>query len=298
MVGGRIFLLMVCHLLLLLIKRAMTTTLTTLQHQREWISIEAFASLTLDIPDLLQRCLPHARSAFSEFIAHFVPSDKGVSLNRDQQAFMKVVEQHKYLDLAPTAAYVPEGLKVPYLHYINLLGPAVDHALKVQATLTTYTAYLALLLTNRDQRFSTKDSAVVYKAMEAKRTQLNADLGSCFNDSSHRTDVSYADVVERNTEWPTLLHAATALGTDINSVNRKILQKDVDSAVELIDRLIEMVQRGELKDASPNIALELSDGAYQVACELEFLAIVTYRVMALTTAINRTTTRITQVYTQ
>jgi hypothetical protein len=259
---------------------------------REWIALEAEHSLSINFSNLIHRFLPNARGVFAALAQKFSASEEGIVLTRDQRAFMKVVEAHKYLDLSPIVAYVPEGLDVPYLHYTNALGPAVDHAANVQTLLAGYSTYIAMLLTNHDERFSTKDSAVSYKGLETLRDRFNKDLGDCFKNGSHNTDVRYGDVVERNSDWNLVFPAAASLSDKMNGVDRKVLTKTLNDTVHLMDRLIENIQKDEFKGASPTMLTELADGAYQMASEVEFFATVYYRIMALTASIDRTTKNI------
>ena len=265
------------------------TLMNTLRHDREWIAIESEHSLSINFSDLIHRFLPNARGVFSGLVAKFAPDSEGIVLSRDQRAFMRVVEEHKYMDLAPIVAFVPEGLETTYLHYMNALNPVAEHVIMIQERLAAYSTYIAMLLTNKDERFSTVDSAIVYKGLEEQRATFNKDLGSCFQTGSHETDVRYGDVVERNNDWTLVFHSGAQLSDKLNGVNRKVLVKTLQDTVHLMDRLIEAAKKDDFKGASPTMLSELADGAYQMASEVEFFATVYYRVMALTASIDRTT---------
>lgn len=268
------------------------TLMNTLRHDREWIAIESEHSLSINFSDLIHRFLPNARGVFAGLVSKFQASSEGIVLTRDQRAFMRVVETHKYMDLAPIVAFVPEGLEVTYLNYMAALGPVTDHVAKIQELLAQYSTYIAMLLTNKDERFSTANSAVVYQGLEGQRAAFNKDLGACFQTGSHETDVRYGDVVERNNDWTLVFSSAASLSDKMNGVNRKVLAKTLQDTVHLMDRLIEAAKKDDFKGASPTMLSELADGAYQIASEVEMFATVYYRVMALTTAIDRTTQNI------
>lgn len=275
-----------------------TQTLQHLNHQREWVALEAeVASGTFDVAGLVDRFLPQAKELFAGFVSRFSPSDPAIALTRDQREFMRVIEAVKYLDLAPTTAYVPQGLEATYLDYLNMLGPAVDYAVKAGERLSTYTAFLAMLLTNRDHRFSAQDNAVIYKEMERTRAGLNQDLGSCFN-STHVAESRYDKVVARNSDWTQVFHSLEKITTEVNRVDRKQLQKNAHDASDLMSKLIDVIQRNEMNDSSPNVVLEMADGAFQIASELEFYATIYYRVLALATAVNETTFNIKRIFKQ
>ena len=290
--SGSNFSQMLCKTLFTPIKVAMDATMmNTLRHDREWIAIESEHSLSINFSDLIHRFLPNARGIFAGLVTKFAPDAEGIVLTRDQRDFMLVVESHKYMDLAPIVAFVPEGLDT-YMHYMNVLGPVAEHVSKVQERLSAYSTYIAMLLTNKDERFATTNSAIAYQGLESERAAFNKDLGACFKNGSHTTDVRYGDVVERNTDWTLVFHSAAQLSDKLNGVNRKGLVKTLQDTVHLMDRLIEAAKRDDFKGASPTMLSELADGAYQMASEVEFFAAVYYRMMALTASIDRTTKNI------
>lgn len=269
----------------------------SLEHERNWVALEADGLHLPDISALLQRVLPEARAAFSNLVARFAPSDEPVpSLNRQQRDFVEVTKKFKYLDLAPIVAYVPEGLDVSFTHYANILSPIVTHVGGVEKLLNTYTTYLALLVTNRDHRHSMEDSGWMFKSLEEQRATFNNDLNSCFKNGSHATETTYGKVIERNSDWPQLFVTVQQLSDKLNGVNRKSLQKSIADCTHLLDKVTDMVKRGDLVDGSPAMVKEIADGAFQVASELEMFAVTMYRLLALTTAINDTMKNVLRIH--
>ena len=269
----------------------------SLQIERNYIALEADGLVMPNIPALLARVLPEAKAAFSGLISRFAPSEPAIpSLNRQQREFVEVTKKFRYLDLAPIVAYVPEGLNVSYAHYANVLAPIVTHVEGVEKLLNTYVTYLAMLVTNRDHRHSMVDSGWMFKSLEEQRATFNNDLKSCFENGSHVTEVKYGDVIERNSDWPQLFVTVQQLSDKMNSVNRKSLQKATADAVHLMDKVTEMVKRGELKDGSPAMVKEIADGAFQVASELEMFAVTYYRIVALTTSIEDTMKNVLRIH--
>lgn len=268
--------------------------LDTLRLHREWVALEALSLEGFNARELLTRFLPDTKAVLAKLSASFAPTEPAIAFTKSQHEFLRLVEQRKYLDLAPLGAYVPEGMDVSYLQYLAVLAPIVEHVAKVPGLLNAYSTHLALLLSNADHRRSTQTSAVPYKQLETARTELQQSLGKCFKNGSHTTDTRYDRVVDRNNDWTQIFAQMEQITSQINSVDRKHLQRATADTVHLVDKVLEMAHKTDLSDAQPGVVLELSDGAYQLACELESFAAVSYRVLTLANAIKETVASLTK----
>jgi hypothetical protein len=85
------------------------------------------------------------------------------------------------------------------------------------------------------------------------------------------------------------------MSKEINKIERSHLNKKVDECVEMLDRISNRIHEGHFDKVSPAILIDLSDGAFQVASELEFYSIVYYRVLGLSESISRTIKHIEKV---
>ena len=270
-------------------------SLQTLRHYRDVVALETFSVQALDVTTMLKRMMPDIRTHFSNFVARFSATDKPIPLTRDQRMFIQLLEKHNYADLAPLGVTVPEGLSVDYLAFAHILKQASDHAVKVQQLLATYTTYLAMLVTNEFQRFETKNSVQVYQGMATEGEQILKEMGACFKPGSHETKASYGDVIARNKDWELVFGEADSLSKQMNSVDRTALNKKVKEAAELMDKVIQMLKDGKMESSAHEVAQELSEGAYQIAQELEYFSVVYYRVLGFVTAVNATVAKVREV---
>lgn len=266
-----------------------------LKHHRDVVALETFSVATLDVNAMLKNIFPEIKRHFLEFTSRFSSNDQPIPLSRDQRAFMRLLEKHNYVDIAPLGVFVPEGLTVDYVSFAQALKRGVDHAVKVQDLLNKYTTYLALLITNEFQRFETQNSAKVYDGLQAEREEILKEIGACFKPGSHETKAKYDEVVKRNNDWPIVFGEIETLSKTINSVNRGVLNKKVREASELMEKVITMLKAGKMEGSAPEVAQELSDGAYQIASELEFFSVMYYRTLAFVTAVNASTDKVTEV---
>lgn len=270
-------------------------SLEELQRQRDWMALETMSMTMPNVAELLNRALPEVTKTFRELAAKFSPKGEALEIKGDQKDFLKLIENHRYLDLAPLRASVPEGLNVTYLHYLNELTPMVAHAVEVGALVANYKTYLATVITNRDHRIASTNAATIYKGLEDKRARWAKDLGACFKNGSHNTNVTYGDVVERNNEWTLVFQLANKLSKQLDTVNRKDLHQGVSDISHLVDKFMGLVKGGHIQEGSAEMVYAVAEGAFQVASEIELFAILYYRLLAINAMLKDTTESISKI---
>lgn len=268
--------------------------LESMRISRDRVALEA--SVSSAVSQLLQHAWPSFNQGIKEFFG-LVPTDhKPVDLTREQRTFMQYLEKHTYLDVAPIGAFVPEGLKVPYLTYIHALAPSVAHVKTALREVTaTYSQFLSELLSNPEAKLNTSSKVNYYRSWETEREQLNKTLANNFTQGSHETRTSMGEVVQRNGDWTRVFHEVDALAADINSISRQELNKTLASINELVDVVDKKIKRGELEGISRQAMEHLAEGAYGVAREIEFYVAIFYKVEALSQAVNQTTHKFVEI---
>lgn len=269
-------------------------SLQTLRHYRDVVALETFSVQALDVTGMLKNIFPDIKKHFLDFANRFTSNDKPVPLARHEAAFIKLLSKHNYVDIGPLTVYVPEGLDTDYLTLAAALKRGVEHAAKVQDLLNKYTTYLALLITNEYQRFSTENSAKVYAGLQEERESALKDIGACFKPGDHSTVKKLADVVGRNKDWELIFGEVDTLSKLTNGISRDTLNKKVKEATGYMDTVIKMLQAGKMESTAHEVAQELSDGAFQIASELEFFSSMYYRVMAFAESVNASVDKLTE----
>lgn len=270
-----------------------TNHLEQLRLQRDHIALEAFAG---DVKALLFSTFPSMVKELVGYTDQFAPETPPVVVTSSQADFLKEIAKHPYLEICPLAAFVPEGLNATFYKYGAELLLATMHASRIlTGGLTAYSTFLAQLVNNDQEKFSTFDHGRAYKALSEERTKLNSDMGKCFKNGSTKTEVSLGDVTDRNTDWQHVFAISDNMTKLINSVDRKALNKKVAECKDLLGIIIKKIENDQFNGMSPQAIKNLSDGAYQAACELEFYAVVYYKVVAYTTAVDRTVSHFKKV---
>lgn len=260
--------------------------LNALRIERDRLAMEA--SLSMNLTGLLKDTFPAIMAGFTSFVARFAPDAPAVQLTRKQSEFVRELNKHAYLDIAPLTAYVPEGLNVTYLEYLGHLPGAASHAADVLKHLSSYSTYLSQLITNSEQKLSSTSLTREFTGWERERMEHNKALGACFALGSTRTERTIGDVVNRNSDWSPVFHRSDELTKTINAIDRSVLTKKVNECAGLLETIMTKIDRGDFEGVSPQAITNLSDGAYNVASELEFFVATYYKVSALAESINRT----------
>lgn len=274
------------------------TDLNSLRIETSRVSLESFSGA--DVKQLLTNTFPSIVSNVKEFFAGFTPANANnpaIILSFNEAAFIKEVSTHSYLDIAPLAAFVPEGLDVTYSKYSEELMPAVAHASKIlSGVMTSYSTFLSQLISNSDLKLSTQSFEKIYTELTKEREKLNVEIGKCFKRGSTKAEVTIGDVVDRNADWHNVINSADVMLKLINGVDRKALNKKINECSDLLDVILAKMNRNEFEGMSPEIIRNLSDGAYQVASELEFYSVTFYKVMAYSASISNTVEHFENVF--
>lgn len=273
----------------------MDHTAQTLIPQRRLVALEAL--ITSDMSGLVRRVMPSIQSGIKGFREAFGQAP-AVGVTSDQKRFLSdVVAKRTYNTLEPLTAYVPQGLKVTYLEYAQVLYNAVEHAATAPQVINEYATFLAQLVSNKMSLSVTSSKRRLYQDMQETRLKLAQEVQKCF-DNTARSETKVENVIKRNSEWSTLFVHCENISRVINSVERSVLQKKVDECTDLLDAISRQIAEGHFDKASPEVLLDLSEGAYQVASELEFYSVMYYNAQTFTHAVTRTLERITKVSDQ
>lgn len=256
---------------------------TQFKRLRDQVALEAYA--VSDLSGLVSRIIPSVADNLASFKGMFVQAPM-VSLSGEKD-FLKSLDKRTYPSLMPLTAYVPEGMKKTYVEYAEKLFAAVNHVAVAPSIIDEYATFLSMLVSNKDAILETATRKRAWEALYKKREEANHALQSCF-DSSTTTTRKIEDVIKRNADWKPLTDLINEMNVGIARIERSHLNKQVENCSDLIERIRKLIDQGHFEKSSPETIMDLADGAYQVASELEFYAVVFYRVQGLTQAVERT----------
>lgn len=263
-------------------------------HLRNVISQEAISMQ--GIVNSISNLIPSLQSHFQNFVKGFSKSEPAVQLKGNERDFVRLIDDRVYLNLAPLLAYVPEGLEVSYIDYLDVLTLSAEHSHRVaQDALNNYSVMLAQIITNRELKKSMLPLDSQYVAMEKERTRLQAAMAKCFKTGSSRAESTYGDVVSRNAEWVDVFKMVEKLNHVVNSIRRDDLHKSAENIDRQLQTIIKQIRNHEFEGVGPEVTTNLSNGAYQCGAELEFFAAVYFRSTVMNNAVADTMKKVTEI---
>lgn len=266
----------------------------SLQISSERIALEAH--IVSDLVGLVKKAFPQILDDFKGLLGFTNPLEQAIQLTPEARSFVNdIARKHSYVDIAPLNAWVPQGFKGDYLSYVPCLELQVAHVERLLSeTLGPFTGFLAKVLTNYDDQLSTQ--AINYTKLETVRKHLEDQNAMFYEAGSTRAQSSLGQVVKRNNDWEPLLHSTNELITRMNKIDRKVITKKIAESADLLERLIRLIKNNKIPHISPQVVTTLSNGAYQVAKEVEFYSIVYYRVLAFCDAVSKTVSQTKAVF--
>lgn len=274
--------------------------LTEIQRLAGVVNQEAFSMA--GITNSLRNLIPDVSRYFGSLTHGFfgqIAQEPAVQLASNERDFIKLLEGRVYLNLAPMAAHVPEGMIGTYVDYLNELHKAMQHSKDVaQRALSEYSLFLAKIITNRDMRMDGDSKKAEYKKMELLREDLLEKSAACFKPGSSVAVSTYGKVVERNADWETVFSLIHAIDNLANGIDRQALHKAAENCARQLDIVVKAVEAGKFEEASPEVLVTLADGAYQCGAELEFFALMYFRAATINTAVSDTMKSVTEILTQ
>jgi len=267
-----------------------------LKKQREIVALEAGA--TEYIADFMKAGFNRVYDDIRGFLVNFAPPSKLHVFTRENKDFLTIIDQHRFDELMDLPAYVPEGLSVDYLTYIDVLEQA---AIKLQGlipnTLQTYANFLGSIINFED---TAKNTWIQFEGAlrleETEHERLVKLFGKCFTKHSNETKVTIDKVVRRNADWVLVFKAIESVNQKLHAIDRTIIAKTVEQCVVNLDIIKRNIQAGKYKNASHETVKTLADMAYSVANELEFYAIVFYKIEAINKSITDTCKGVVEIY--
>lgn len=239
---------------------------------------------------MLTNLIPNVLNAFTHSTElEKLPKYEGVG--QEHHAFLEKMEKHSYAETRFLRAYRPAGLISPYVAYLPILEKAVDHVLAFTPNiLNPYVQHLALIMSHKDAALSLDDHKLTNGAIASTRNAIESEVLSVFTANSQKTDSTVGDMTERNKDWIEIFKLIKRIDDKIKSVNLKLIDQKIKQAQDYLNSIHDLAskQDSRLQNATPEVLISLSEGAYQVALELEFVAITYYRCLTTSQAIKDT----------
>lgn len=268
-----------------------------LRKQRDIIAFEA--SIQTQIAEFMKTGFERIYNDVRGFLAGFATPASYPKITNENKEFLKLIPQISYGEMMDLPAYVPEGIVVDYLTYIEVLQEA---STKLQGLvpnlLSNYALFLGTIINFEDSaKGSWINFETILKKEEKEFERIVARFKTCSKEGRDETRVTVDKVVRRNADWDAVFKNLGHLNESFYKINKTEIKKTVDQCVTNLDIIKRNLNAGKYGDASHETVKTMADMAYSVATELEFYAIVYYRIEAINKAIKDTCSGIVEIYT-
>lgn len=272
----------------------MLTNEQTLSVERNLQQIAMESGVLSNMVNSIKNIFPDLISTLRNSFSHTenLPAIE-IRLTNDQKFLIKEINQFNYIDIAELSTQVPEGFVGNYIDYTKELITIIDDISDVNGkVLQPYSVYLSTFLTNKDAKYNTKDQTRLYNSMKVAREHHVKSLGHYFKDSSNVSKVKIGQVIKRNSDFQLVYNQTGVIAKKIYSINLKTLNENVKRCLDMLDMIIEKIEKNEIEHVSPEVTQNLAFGAYEVAREIEFFSVIYFKVLALTTSVDATTVKV------
>lgn len=216
-----------------------------------------------------------------------------VQFTRQQKDMLALAAELSFSAIEKMAADTPEGFVGQYVPYLQALQQASARVRKVQSDVVQpYVAFVAQCVSSRELAFSTDRGHIRAQQLERSREQHHQALGKFFN-KSDKSGAKIGAVIERQSDWGPIFTLLQGIQDDITSVNNGEVERLCTQAADYLQVIQEeMAREDSPKKFSPELSARLAQETYSVAQELEFMAVISYRFIAIDAAISRTVARL------
>lgn len=208
------------------------------------------------------------------------------SFSKEQKFVIENMHNVQYLDMADQKVFVPENFTGNIVEYGKLLEVLINkHRKSATDGLQNFNVYLSQFISNKDAKLSTVDATEVYYKMHKERDDSVSSLVSFTSDNS-QTSFPLGKIISRKDDLRILFDNKGSIQRQIENVDLKELNAGVKKCVDLIDLVVDQIEKGLITNVTPESTKNLAYGASEVAKEIEFFAVLYFRVIGYITCVD------------
>jgi hypothetical protein len=202
----------------------------------------------------------------------------------------KLINAYSYADLGEKKVFIPAGMQVPYLTYLEVLEGAIEvNQELLTLVLVPYARWLGELIEEPERLKSIGGSRAIAAFKPHNLDELTAKLGLCFKMGDNQTQKSFKEVFARNADLKPVYSTATALISRYKSIDRKKVNATVRGISDMLSVLITNIDEKNISlDHNPTGRDYLATLTRSLAREIEFYALMGYQLTQLAVALKNT----------
>lgn len=199
-----------------------------------------------------------------------------------EDRILKELASTEYEDMAKLKLWVPEGFRGNMLSYFKDLSLALDYNQDVSLpALQEFYVLIASIITNKDAKKANKDLSNQTKGYAKSRVEYNKILASYFAPGSTQAEQEYRTLFKTNKELYDSYLERHKLLKKLSQISIKDYTEQVEKIKDGMQVLIDLVDDGSIQELSAVQVKNISEGAYEMAYQVEFFSVNYFRSMNL-----------------
>lgn len=197
-----------------------------------------------------------------------------ITANQHFSKLERKIPDASFVNYSKTIVSVPEGFSGNMLNYLKFLDSLSTEIFKeANSVLGDYNLVLSSFISNKQDKISLKDHTTLFERVKERREEILKNIKQFFPSTSVNSRKRFGDVVERFGELPEIMKVLEHLNRERKGHNLKEIANAVRESVEMLDIVIEEVKKNGVTNVSGNSAMNISQGAYELARFVELVAI-------------------------
>lgn len=206
---------------------------------------------------------------------------------RPSRIFERFVDRTPYADIIQYRAEIPEGLKVTFLEYLEVLQPAQERANNIiKNVIDPFSKFVSKMVSDEVFRNQAGHQIRELSNLEPEYVKVVKDFEKCFAKNDYKSSAGFIEVVKRNNDWKRVFSETVALKKVYDDFPQEELTKKLNRLYEMLDELVEQVKLDQYDSVEKEVTELLSKGMYNVAKEVELAALTTFRTKTFITVID------------
>lgn len=245
-----------------------------------------------DVLTLFKRIVPKSVEVITSFLPNLTQlSEKSVETPLSSSLYKDVLRKSQgfnFLVYDATLIQVPEGFNGKLVNYLTLLILHTEKEIKEgKSILDNYNIELSMFLSNADVRQSMKSHTDFYKKIRKDRDDWAKDIAKFYdtrNPTLSRRPVG--QVIERFSDMERVFALTEKLAQLRTQLNYKLIVAEINKTTGMLELIRSRMATEDIGSASPQMAKNLSEGAYEVAKFVEVMSIHGYYVETAISSVN------------
>lgn len=198
----------------------------------------------------------------------------------------KISEELEKLDYVGHTRYmkieVPEGFTGNMVAYLSELLIAFTYFREsTEPAMQDYYVLISSILTNKEAKKSLTDHTPEYTKLEKSRLALNSKINGMFQEKSSQAISTFGKHFGKNEELKEAHALAVALEKALAKADLDGVQDQTAKIADAMAILSEQAQEGKIAYLTAPVTKSLSQGAFEIARQVEFLSVNCYRAIGI-----------------